>query len=139
MAKQVSFTVSKPSKGLKTECTFMAPENTSDPRWKEIVKNPDEDVNELAVQNLIIKIQSGARNELEEKGAQAAQAYVDSYQYKSGGGGFKRPTVSSSVVRDLQFSPAQLEALRLAGVKFTTEEEEMEAELAAVADAEAQG
>lgn len=134
MAKQVTFTVSKPGAGLKTECTFNAPENVSDPRWKEIVKNPDEDVNELAVQNLIIKIQAGARNELAENGADAAQKYVDTYQYRAGGGGFKRPTISASVATSLQFSPAQLEALRLAGVKFTTAEEDAaaEAELAGV-------
>lgn len=119
MAKQVTFEVSKPSAGLKTECVWDAPENVSDPRWGEVVTNPEEDVNELAVQNLIIKIQSGARKELEENGADAAQAYVNNYKYGARvGGGFKRPVVTASAAKQLAFTPEQIEALKAAGVKF---------------------
>ena len=125
MAKQISFTVSKPAAGLKTECTWDAPETVSDPRWADVVSNPEADICELAVQNLIIKIQSGARNELEENGAEAAQAYVNNYKYGARtGAGFKRPTVSSTQVKELRFTKAQIEALKAAGVKFDLADEE---------------
>lgn len=136
MAKQVTFKVSKPSAGLKTECVWMQPESVEDPRWNEIAVNPSEDINELAVQNMIIKIQSGARDALEEGGAEAAQKYVDEYKYGARtGGGFRRPTVEAGKARDLNFTPEQIEALKAIGVKFTTEEEE-QAQMAAAAEAE---
>jgi hypothetical protein len=123
MAKQITFAVSKPSAGLKTECTWDAPESVNDPRWAEVVSNAEEDINELAVQNLVIKMQSGARNELEENGAEAAQRYVNEYKYRAGGGGgFKRVAVGAQQVKELRFTEAQIAALRAAGVKFETEE-----------------
>lgn len=124
MAKQITFSVSKRN-GPETTCTFDAPENLEDPRWQQVVSNPAEDINELAVQNLVIKIQAGARNKLEEEGAEAAQAYVNQYQYGNrSGGGFKRPTIAAGQAKELRFTKAQIEALRAAGVKFTEEQEE---------------
>lgn len=124
MAKEITFQVSKRG-GPSTECRFLAPESVDDPRWGEVVSNPQEDIHELALQNLVIKIQAGARNELEESGAEAAQAYVNQYKYGARqGGGFRRPTLNSTQVKELKFSKAQLEALRAAGVKLTSEQEE---------------
>jgi hypothetical protein len=124
MSKQVQFSVSKRG-GASTTCTWDSPENLQDPRWNDVVSNVEEDVNELAVQNLIIKIQSGARQRLEEEGPTAAQDYVNEYKYGARtGGGFKRPVVAASAVKELRFTKAQIEALKAAGVKFSTEDEE---------------
>jgi hypothetical protein len=134
MAKQTTFKVSK--RGVvPIEVTFNAPENLSDPRWSEVVSKPDEDVNELAVQNLIIKIQSGARARL-DNGAADVQKFVDEYKYgaRTGGAvGAKKVTLATEQVKQAKFSKAQLEMLRAAGVQI----EGMEAEEPELAGAEA--
>lgn len=123
MSKQVSFKVSKRG-GASTTCTWDMPESLEDPRWDGVVSKKDEDINELAVQNLIIKIQSGARDALEKKGPDAAQQYVNSYKFGARtGGGFTRPVVKAEQVKALKFSKAQLEALKAAGVNIEAEEE----------------
>lgn len=120
MAKEVTFKVSKRG-GASTECTFLAPESLEDPRWEDVVSNPAEDINELALQNLIIKIQSGARDELVESGSTAAQEYVNTYKYGARAGGFKRPTVSASAQATLGFTEEQIAELKRLGVKFGVE------------------
>lgn len=116
MSKQITFKVSKRG-GPSAEATFDAPESVEDPRWAEVVSNPDEDINELAVQNLVIKMQSGARARL-DMGEEAVQAYVNQYKYGARTGGFSAPKISSEKAEELGFSEEQLAALAAAGVKF---------------------
>lgn len=130
MAKQETFKVSK--RGVEpVEITFDAPENLDDPRWDDLLSNKEEDINTLALQNLIIKIQSGARNRLEE-GEDAVQEYVNSYKFGArvggGGGSRKKPSLAADKARELGFSPEQLAALRAAGVEIPGLEDEDEGE-----------
>lgn len=124
MAKQETFKVSK--RGVEpTEVTFDQPESLDDPRWNELVSDPKKDINELAVQNLIIKIQSGARARLDD-GAEEVQKYVNEYKYgarQAGGGGSraKKVSLASDQVKKAKFSEAQLAVLRAAGVSFEDE------------------
>jgi len=122
MAKQVTFSVSKTGKE-PIEVTFLAPESLTDPRWKEVVSNPDEDINELALQNLVIKIQSGARQRLDQ-GKAAVQAYVDAYKYgaRQAGLGSRPVVISTEQVKRVRFSPEQIAALKAAGVVFEESE-----------------
>lgn len=123
MAKQTKFKVSK--RGVEPiEVSFDAPESLEDPRWGELVSKAGEDVNELAVQNLVIKIQSGARARLEE-GADAVQKYVNEYKYGArvaGGGGKKKVALAADQVKTAKFSKAQIEMLRAAGVQIDEDE-----------------
>jgi hypothetical protein len=116
MAKQINFKVSKKG-GPSATVVWDAPENTNDPRWDEVVSKPEEDINELAVQNLVIKIQAGARNRL-EAGEAAVQEYVDAYKYGARVGGFTAPSLAADKVAELGFTAEQLAALKAAGMKI---------------------
>ncbi|MCP1392621.1 MAG: hypothetical protein J5I35_07665 [Methanothrix harundinacea] len=118
MAKQVTFKVSKRG-GPSTEVSFLAPENLQDPRWAEVLSsNPEQDVHELALQNLIIKMQGGARQHL-DKGPEAVQAYVDQYKFRARTGfGAASVTLSAEKAQELGFSEDQIAALKAAGVKI---------------------
>ena len=123
MPKKVAFTVSKRD-GPSVEVSFMEPENLTDERWKAIVSNPDEDINTLAVAALRVRLQAGARDELED-GEAAVQKYVDSYVYKSGGTrAAAKPgaKLSKEAAKKGKFSAAQLAMLKEAG--FAIEEDE---------------
>lgn len=76
-----------------------------------------EDVIDLAWQNLVIKMQSGARSRLDQ-GADAVQEYCDNYKYgaRQTSGGTRKPTLAADKAKELKFTKAQLEALRAAGV-----------------------
>jgi hypothetical protein len=113
MAKQSTFKVSK--RGVEpVEVTFNEPENLTDGRWEELGVT-EEQINDLAIQSLVIKIQAGARNRLDDG---KVQEFVDNYKYgqRTTGGGRKAVTLSAEAVKQAKFSPAQLEALRAAGV-----------------------
>lgn len=127
MPKEVTFTVSKKG-GPSVEVNFMEPENLEDPRWKDIVSNPDEDINTLAVAALRVRLQAGARDELED-GEAAVQAYVNEYVYKTGGtraGARPKPKLSKDAAKKGKFSAAQLAMLKEAG--FAIEEDAPEAQ-----------
>lgn len=122
MGKEISFTVSKRD-GPSVTVNFIEPENLQDPRWKDIVSNPDEDINTLAVAALRVRLQAGARDELED-GEAAVQKYVDEYVYKAGGtraGARPKPKLSKEAAKKGKFSTAQLAMLKEAG--FAVEEE----------------
>lgn len=123
MAKAVTFKVSKRDSQATAEPTFMAPENIEDPRWEEL-RCSRQDINDLAVQSLIIKIQGGARNYLED-GADAVQEYVNEYTYRGGARRVvvSKPKLSAAAAQKGRFTPAQLELLRAAGVEIDTGEE----------------
>lgn len=116
MAKQTKFKVSKTGVEPVT-VTFDEPETLTDPRWGELGINENA-INELAVQNLVIKIQGVARTKISD-GAKAVQEAVDSYRYgqRSGGGG-RKVTLSADTVKQAKFTPEQLAALRAAGVEL---------------------
>lgn len=117
MAKQETFKVSKT--GVEpVEVGFSAPESLTDPRWAELGVN-EEAINNLAVQNLVIKIQGVARSEL-GNGAAAVQKKVDDYRYgqRASGGGAKRVVLEEAQVKKAKFTPEQLEMLRAAGVSL---------------------
>lgn len=116
MAKEVTFDVSKRG-GPSVTVTFKEPESLEDPRWQELVSSVDQDVNTLACQALRVKIQAGAREEL-DGGEKAVQDYVNTYQYKAGGRGgtrVKAKPVTKELSKKAKFTPEQLEALREAG------------------------
>jgi hypothetical protein len=116
MPTRTTFTVSK--KGHDpVEVGWDAPESLNDERWNQIVSDPDTDINNLAVQALIVKAQAGARNHL-ESGPEAVQAYIEGYKFGARSGGFRAPTMSAADVKKAKFSPEQLEMMRKAGMKF---------------------
>lgn len=114
MPRTVTFKVSKRGQD-PIEVSRELPESLDDDLWNEIVAAPEEDINELALQNWIVKCQSGARQRL-ESGPEAVQAYVNGYQYGARAGGFTAPTVSADEAKKQKFSKEQLEFLRKAGV-----------------------
>lgn len=116
MAALTTFKVSKRG-GPSAEISWQAPESLDDPRWEEVVSDPEEDINTLAVQNLIIKIQAGARERLED-GEDAVNAYVEAYKFGQRTS-TRRPTPSldETQVSDLGFTPEQLAALKAAGMQ----------------------
>ena len=130
MSKQVEFQVSKRN-GPSTTCQWNAPESLEDPRWTEVTSNRDEDVNELALQSIIIKIQAGAREVLEKDGDQAAQEYVNTYKFGARSGGYRRPTLGAEKVKQGGFTEEQMAILRAAGVRFESDQPEAAAEAAA--------
>lgn len=123
MAKQTTFKVSKT--GVEPiSVKFDEPENIKDPRWAELGID-ESGINELAVQNLVIKIQGVARTKLDE-GAKAVQEAVDGYKYgQRSGGGTRKVVLSSEVVQKAAFTAEQLEALRAAGVTIPGMEPEI--------------
>jgi hypothetical protein len=116
MAKDSTFSVSK--RGVEPiEVRFAEPENINDPRWEELGVTP-EGINELATQSLVIKIQAGARNNL-EKGPKAVQEFVDTYKYgQRTGGGTRKVVIKSEDVQKAGFTVEQIELLRAAGVSI---------------------
>jgi len=115
MSKAATFTVSRRG-GPSVEVTFNEPENLEDERWNEIVSNPDEDINTLALKALRVSLQAGARGYLDD-GEDAVQSYVDTYQYKSGrgGGGRRAKPVTKEMQKKGKFTAEQLEVLKAAG------------------------
>jgi hypothetical protein len=123
MAKDTTFKVSKT--GVEpVKVTFAEPENLNDPRWTELGVD-QAGINELAVQNLVIKIQGIARGKLGD-GPSAVQAAVDGYKYgqRASGGGTKKVSLSTDQVKQAKFTPEQLATLRAAGVVLPGMEEE---------------
>ncbi len=122
MPKPSTFKVSRTGVEAVT-VNFVEPENLQDPRWGELGISP-EALNEMAVQALVIRIQSGARGKLDE-GPAAVQKFVDEYKYgtRSGGGGTRKVTLAAEKVSSLKFTPEQLDALRAAGVVIPGMEE----------------
>lgn len=124
MAKDATFKVSK--KGFpEFEVTASLPENLTDERWNDIVSEPS-DVHDLAIRSWVVQVQANARGRLDEKlsdedNLAAAQAAVNQYVYGARSGGFVRPTVSATQVKELKFSPDQLAALRALGVNVAAE------------------
>lgn len=109
-----TFKVSK--RGMDAvECSADLPENLNDPLWENIVSNPDEDINDLALQSWVVKCQAGARNHL-EKGAEAVQRFVDGYTYGARSGGFSAPSIDASEAQQQGFTAEQLAYLKNAGM-----------------------
>ncbi len=124
--QQITFKVSKT--GVEAvEPTFDAPETFEDERWKALVTNYPQDVHSLALQNLIIKLQSGARSRL-EGGLSAVQEYVDAYKFGSRMVGAPRKAVALSAddIAEGGFSAEQLEMLAKAGVTVPRGDEDGE-------------
>ena len=121
MATQ-TFKVSKGTGSDKVgvECSREVPDNLEDPRWNDLVLNPKEDIHELALQAVIVKMQAGARARL-ELGDTAVQGYVDSYKFGARSGGFTAPTMSPDDAEAQAFTPDQLEYLAAAGMKVAAE------------------
>lgn len=115
------FKVSKRG-GESVKVTKDLPDNLDDPRWKDIVLKPEEDIHELALQALIVKCQAGARARL-EAGEAAVQAYVDAYQYGARTGGFSAPSIAAADAQAQGFSEEQMAYLRAAGMKIESGEE----------------
>lgn len=121
MAQRRTFKVSK--RGQEgVEVTFNAPENLSDPRWDELVGNKEEDVSNLALQSLIINIQSGARQRL-AGGLEKVQEFVDSYKLGQRIGGLGRVVMAADEVAKLKFTPEQIAAMKAAGMQIPGLEE----------------
>lgn len=120
MAKETTFQVSKKDED-PVDIVFVEPESVEDDRWAELVTNYPEDINTLATQALVVKIQAGCRQRFEE-GEEAMQAYADSYVYGQRGGGFRRPSLSADKVEEGGFTEEQLAMLRAAGVSVGAEE-----------------
>ena len=108
----------------KVDVSADLPENLSDPLWSEVVSNPDEDINDLALQQLIVKMQAGARAHL-EGGVEAVQRFVDGYKYGARGGGFV-PSISAEGAAAQGFTEEQLAFLRQAGMAVPGSEDEAE-------------
>lgn len=128
MAKSDTFKVSKKGHEGFTVNHNRVPETIEEFTSLNLVQK-EQDVIDLAHQALVIKMQAGARSRLDQ-GEQAVQDYVDNYTYgaRTGGGGARKPTLSTSQAKDLKFTKAQLEALRAAGVNLVEDEETAEAE-----------
>lgn len=119
-----SFKVSK--RGVEAiEVSIDLPENLNDPLWNGIVSNPDEDINDLALQQFVVKAQAGARNHL-DRGAEAVQRFVDGYKYGARSGGGFTPTISTDDVTAHGFTDEQLAFLRAAGMGVPGEDTEDE-------------
>ena len=97
------------------------PDSLEDPRWGDLVLKPEEDIHELALQALIVKIQAGARSRL-ELGEQAVQAYVDSYKFGARSSAIAAPTISASDAAEQAFTPEQLEYLQAAGMRLSADD-----------------
>lgn len=118
MAKQASFSVSKKGHKGVTVTTQRRPETLEEFESEGLVSSYPQDVIDLAWQNLVIKMQSGARSRLEQ-GEDAVQEYVDNYKYgaRTGGPIARKPKISEDKAKDLKFTEAQLQALAAAGVE----------------------
>ncbi len=115
MPRTVSFKVSKRG-GDPVEVSKAMPENLDDKLWDDVVSgDTQEQINDLAVQNWIIKCQAGARNRI-EAGPEAVQRFVDGYVYGARGGGSTAPTVSQKEAKAQKFTAEQLAFLRQAGM-----------------------
>lgn len=117
MAKTDTFKVSKKNHEGFEVTNSRRPETLEEFESLNLVSKFPDDVVDLAYQNLVIKMQSGARQRLDQ-GLEAVQAYVDEYTYgaRTGGGGARKPRLSAEKAKDLKFTKAQLEALAAAGV-----------------------
>lgn len=116
MATESTFQVSK-GDAEPVDISFVEPESIEDDRWEELVSDYPEDLNKLALQALIVKIQSGCRSRFDQ-GVEAMQAYANNYVYGQRGGGFSRPSLSQEDVEEGGFTDEQLEKLRAAGVSI---------------------
>lgn len=113
------------------------PENLADPLWADVVDDPDSDINDLALQALVVKCQAGARNHL-DKGLDAVQRFVDGYKYGARSGGFIAPSISAEDAEAHGFSAEQLAFLRSAGMAIpglSDGDEDSEADVEAMAEA----
>ena len=112
------------TKDLPTvEVSKELPDTLQDPRWADIVMNPDEDIHSLAIGALIVKCQAGARARL-GNGEAAVQNYVDNYKFGARTGGYSAATISGEDAAAQGFTDEQLEFLRAAGVRTPVEAEE---------------
>ena len=103
------------------EVKLEVPDTADDPRWEGLVLNPKEDIHNLALQALTVKIQAGARTRL-ELGEQAVQAYVDSYKFGARSSAIAAPSISAADAAEQNFTPEQLEYLRAAGMGVPVED-----------------
>ena len=116
MAPTESFSISK--RGAEPiEVTRDLPQSVDDPIWAECVSNVEEDINTLARQALVVKMQAAGRQHIDQ-GEDAVQTAVSGYKFGARSGGFRRPSISGSTAAELQFSPEQLAALQAAGVQI---------------------
>jgi len=114
MATSETFKVSK--KGVEgVLCTYLAPENLEDPAWQELVSDVKEDVHNLALQALVVRMQAAGRAHIEQ-GPEAVQAAVDRYKFNARAGGFRIPSIEKKTAKSLKFTDEQIAALRAAGV-----------------------
>jgi hypothetical protein len=117
MAVQDTFKVS--SQGHDTvEVTWQKPESAEDERWAEMGVSAEAH-NDLAIQSLVIKMQSGARGRLED-GPEAVQEFVDNYRFgaRQAGGGTRKIKLAPETASALGFTEEQLAALAAAGVSI---------------------
>lgn len=119
MAKESTFQVSVGDQD-PVDISFVEPESVDDERWEDLVSNYPEDINKLATQALVVKIQSGCRARYEQ-GPEAMQAYADGYVYGQRGGGFSRPTLSGDDISEGGFTEEQLAMLKKAGVSVAAD------------------
>ena len=127
MAKTNTFKVSKRDHEGFEITTEREPETLEEFESLNLVTNYPQDVIDLAWQNLVIKMQAGARARLDD-GEDAVQEYCDNYTYGARTAGPKKPKVKLSADKAKQgkFSKAQLEMLREAGVAIEGLEAEEE-------------
>ena len=126
MPKQSTFKISQ--KGVQpVTVTFNEPENIPVEAWKQYIPGGDVEagINELAVQNLVIKMQAGGRRVIGD-GQAAAQTAINEYKYGQRTAGTRMPAakLSAESVKKGKFSAEQLAMLKAAGVNIEGMEEE---------------
>lgn len=89
--------------GVKGEIKWDRPTSVTDPKWADLVKNPDTDVNELACQKLVVIVQNSGMRKC--KTIEAAQAHADNHVYGSG----KTPNVKD--LGGVAFTQQQIDQL----------------------------
>lgn len=100
----------------EVELSIEKPESVDDPKWDDLVSKSD-DINELAFQNFIIKLQAGIRGTKSNPNAlteEAAEAYKEAYTYGAGSRGRRTPEVDAE---EGGFTEEQIALLKKAGVK----------------------
>lgn len=115
MPQENTFTVSKKGVEEEVEINFPLPESVEDDRWNELTVGGLDDVNTLACQSLVIKVQAACRR-IWDQGPEAMQALANSYQFGARSGGFSRPKITKKAAKEAKFSAEQISALKAAGV-----------------------
>lgn len=117
MAKQDDFQVSRKG-AAPVKVTWLKPESIEDPQWEKYGVSREQ-INDLATQSLVIKIQGNARGEL-DNGAAAVQKVVDNYKYGQRGpsSGTRSVSLPAEAVKSAGFTAEQIAMLRDAGVSI---------------------